>query len=170
VRWRKLSEEVVNLRFRRLVRRVFELPDGQTIDFEIWDELDTVAVLALTADQEVVLVRQFRPGPEEVLLELPGGRIEAGQTPAEAARAELLEETGFIGELGAVGSLLPDAYTSTTKYVFTAINCRPQQAPDPGEHTEPVLLSLEDFRSHLRQGRLTDTGPAYRALDSLGLL
>jgi ADP-ribose pyrophosphatase len=170
MRWRKLSEEVVDLRFRRVVNRVFELPDGQTIDFEIWHELDTIAVLALTPDRRVVLARQFRPGPEDVLLELPGGRIEADQTPAEAARAELLEETGFVGELAAVGSLLPDAYTATTKYVFAATECRRVQDPAPAEFTEPVLLSLDDFREHLRGGRLTDTGPAYRALDYLDLL
>jgi ADP-ribose pyrophosphatase len=170
VHWRKLGEETVNLRFRRLVNKRFELPDGQTIEFEIWDERDTVAVLALTADRRVVLARQFRPGPEEVLLELPGGRIEDGQTPAEAAQAELLEETGFVGKLEAVGALFPDAYTATSKYVFAATNCRLKQNPEPSEHTEPVLLSLDEFRSHLREGRLTDTGPAYRALDFLGLL
>jgi ADP-ribose pyrophosphatase len=170
VRWRKLSEEVTELRHRRLVTRTFELPDGRTIDYEIWAELDTVAVLALTPDREVVLARQFRPGPEEVLLELPGGRIEPGQAPIDAARAELLEETGYAGELEAVGSLLPDAYTAATKYVFAAIDCRRERDPEPDEFTEPVLLSLEDFRTHLRKGRLTDTGPAYRALDFLNLL
>jgi ADP-ribose pyrophosphatase len=170
MRWRKLSEEVTDLRYRRLVRRAFELPDRRRLEFEIWEELDTVAVLALTPDHEVVLARQFRPGPEEVLLELPGGRIEAGQTPADAARAELLEETGFVGELEAVGSLLPDAYTAATKYIYTAIDCRQERDPEPGEYTEPVLLSLGDFRAHLREGRLTDTGPAYRALDFLNLL
>jgi ADP-ribose pyrophosphatase len=72
VRWRKLGERVVYERFRRVVSRTFELPGGETADFEVFELFDSAAVLALTASHEVVLVREFRPGPEEVLLELPG--------------------------------------------------------------------------------------------------
>jgi ADP-ribose pyrophosphatase len=168
--WRKLGERVVYERFRRIVSRTFELPQGQTADFEVLEGRDTVAVLAITDAQEVVLVREFRPGPEEILLELPGGQIEHGQTPEEAARAELLEEAGYEGALTLAGTILADAYATRTKYAFVATGCRSVRPPAAGELTEPVVMSLREFREHLRSGRLTDSDVAYRALDHLGVL
>ena len=170
MRWRKLGERVVYERFRRIVSRTFELPQGQTADFEVVDGRDSVAVLPLTDAQEVVLVREFRPGPEEILLELPGGQVEDGQTPEEAASAELLEEAGYEGDLTLAGTILWDAYGTRKKYAFVATHCRRVQPPAPGELTEPVVMSLRAFREHLRTGRLTDSDVAYRALEHLGLL
>ena len=170
MRWRKLGERVVYERFRRIVSRTFELPHGQTADFEVLEGRDSVAVLALTGAQEVVLVREFRPGPEEILLELPGGQVEDGQTPEEAARAELLEEAGYEGELTPAGTILWDEYGTRKKYAFVATRCRRVQPPAPGELTEPVVMPLRELREHLRTGRLTDSDVAYRALDHLGLL
>ncbi len=95
--WRKLDEETVYSRYRRVVSKRFEQPGGELVEYEIKDEDDMVAVLALTQNREVVLVRQFRPGPEAVLLELPAGVVDPGAEPAETAAAELLEETGYAG-------------------------------------------------------------------------
>jgi ADP-ribose pyrophosphatase len=170
VRWRKLNEEVVYESFRRILSRRFELPDGNTAELEVIDLADSVVVLPLTVEDDVVLARQFRPGPEEVLLELPGGVVDPGHTPAEAARAELLEETGYVGDLVEVGSLRPNAYATKTKYVFAATGCRRVGEPAADEQVEVVLLSLPEFREHLRTGLLTDTDGAYRALDHLNLL
>jgi ADP-ribose pyrophosphatase len=168
--WRKLGERVVFDSFRRVRSRTFELPGGDRADFEVIDLLDSVAILALTPDDEVVLVREFRPGPEEVLLELPGGVVDAGRTPREAAGAELLEEAGYRGELTAAGTLLKDAYATNLKHVFVARGCRRVAEPEQPELTQPVLVSLDDLREHLRGGRLTDADAGYRALDFLGLL
>jgi ADP-ribose pyrophosphatase len=168
--WRKRKETVVYDRFRRVLSRTFELPNGDTADFEIMDLLDSAAVLALTPAREVILVQEFRPGPEEVLLELPGGVIEPGQAPIEAARAELLEETGYEGDLIEVGTMLKDAYATNVKHVFAATGCRRIAEPEQPWLTAPTLMPLERFREHLRQGRLTDADIAYRALDELGLL
>ena len=168
--WRKLDERVVYDKFRRVRSRTFELPNGETADFEVIDLFDSVAVLALTPTREVVLVREFRPGPEDVLLELPGGVVETDQTPIQAARTELLEETGYEGELRYAGSFLKEAYATNSKHVAVATDCVRVADPDLSEFTEPVLLSLDRFREHLRVGRLTDTDAAYRALDFLELL
>jgi ADP-ribose pyrophosphatase len=168
--WRKLDERLVYDRFRRVVSRRFQLPDGTLADFEVFDLLDSAAVLALTPSNEVILVREFRPGPEEMLLELPGGVVERGQTPAAAAQAELLEETGYEGALVEVGALLADAYATSSKHVFAGTECNRVAAPERPPLTQPVLMPLPDFREHLRRGRLTDSDAAYRALDFLGLL
>jgi ADP-ribose pyrophosphatase len=168
--WRKLGERVVYDRFRRITSRTFELAGGETEEFEVIDLYDSVAVLALTPASEVVLVREFRPGPEQILLELPGGVVEANQTPIEAAHTELLEETGFMGELIHLGSLFKDGYATNVKNVVVGTDCRRVAKPERPELTEPVLVSLDQFRSHLRSGRLTDSDAAYRALDFLELI
>jgi ADP-ribose pyrophosphatase len=168
--WRKLEERLVYDRFRRVLSRRFELPDGRTADFEVVELFDSAAVLALTPSNDVVLVEEFRPGPEELLLELPGGVVEPGRAPLEAARAELLEETGYEGELIAVGTVLKDAYATNVKHVFAATRCIRVAEPELPRLTRPVLMALPEFREHLRGGRLTDTDVAYRALDALGLL
>jgi ADP-ribose pyrophosphatase len=168
--WRKLDERLVYDRFRRVLSKRFELPDGNLADFEVFELLDSATVLALTASSEVVLVREFRPGPEAVLLELPGGVVEPGQAPVDAARAELREETGYEGELLEVGTVLKDAYATNVKHLFASTECRPVAAPELPRLTQPVLMPLPAFREHLRGGRLTDTDAAYRALDFLGLL
>jgi ADP-ribose pyrophosphatase len=168
--WRKRGERVVYDRFRRVVSRTFRLPNGDVADFEILEQSDSAAVLALTPSTEVILVEEFRPGPEAVLLELPGGAVEPGQAPMDAARAELLEETGYEGDLIEIGTLLKDAYATNVKHVFAATACRSVAEPETPQLTAPVLVPLEAFREHLRRGRLTDSDVAYRALDELGLL
>lgn len=154
-----------------MIARRYLLPDGSERDIEIKDEPDTAVVLALTPDQEVVLVREFRPGVEQALLEMPGGGLDDGEDPVRAAERELLEETGYRGTITAVGSILDCAYSTRTRNVFIARGC--QRVAEPtGEDGElgVVLVSLDEFRDHLRGGRLTDVGPGYLALDRLGLL
>ena len=168
--WRKLSEETVYARYRRVVSKRFELPGGEQTEYEIKDEDDMVAVLALTDAGEFVLVRQFRPGPEAVLLELPAGVIDQGSEPAESAAAELLEETGYAGRIELAGTMLEEGYSNRTKFVFVARACRKEAEPEDPRLTEPVLVSLTELRSHLRSGRMADVDAGYLALDHLGLL
>lgn len=70
---------------------------------------DYVCVVALTTKADMVLVKQYRPAVEQHTLELPSGHVETNQTPEEAARCELAEETGFASPgLELVGSLFSD--------------------------------------------------------------
>ncbi len=59
--------------YRRIARKTFVLPNGAEAEFEIKKEPRCVSVLVLTTRETVLLVQQFRPGPEAILLELPGG-------------------------------------------------------------------------------------------------
>jgi len=153
--WRKLGERMLYDGYRSVLGRRYVLPNGSERELEIKLEGPTAVVLALTPEDEVLLVREFRPGVEEELLELPGGAVDEGEEPLEAARRELLEETGYGGELE-----------------YAARGCVKVQEPTPdeGESPELELVSLGEFRKHLRGGQLTDVGPGYLALDHLGLL
>jgi ADP-ribose pyrophosphatase len=70
---------------------------------------DYAAVVAITPHDRVLAVRQYRPAVERYTIELPSGLVDAGETPAEAARRELLEETGYEADrLEVLGPMLPD--------------------------------------------------------------
>ena len=171
--WRKLDETIAyDGPYRRVVAKTFELPNGEREVFEVKAEEPIVATLALTPDREVVLVREFRTGTEEFLLELPGGIVDAGEDPATAAARELVEETGYAGDTRVVGSVVDCAYSTRTKHACVATHCRRVREPErtATEDGEVVLLSLEEFRAHLRTGRLTDVDIGYLGLDALGLL
>ncbi|HLR19663.1 MAG TPA: NUDIX hydrolase [Staphylococcus sp.] len=75
-----------------------ELPDGQTSKRELVFHNGAVAVCALTPDNEVILVKQFRKSAEKPLLEIPAGKLEVDEERESAAKRELEEETGYIAE------------------------------------------------------------------------
>lgn len=131
------------------------------------------AVLALTPDRHVILARQYRPGPGRVLLELPGGFIEPGEQPVDAITRELLEETGYQGQVRMAGSFWHDAYSDAQRIAFVATDCIKAAEPNPErtEFIDVITLALDEFRTRvLRTGQLTDAAAAYRALDLLDLL
>ncbi len=171
--WRKLGERpAYDGPYRRVVAKTFELPNGERQEFEVKAEQPVVATVALTDAREVVLVREFRVGTEEVLLELPGGSLDADEDPREAAARELLEETGYAGDLRVVTEVVDCAYSTRVKHACVATGCRRvgEPARTPTEHGDVVLLSLDEFRAHLRSGKLTDVDVGYLALDALSLL
>ena len=171
--WRKLDERpAYEGPWRRVVARRFERPDGSVGNYEIKLEGPIATALALTPEREVILVRQFRVGPEEVLLELPGGAVDEGESAEGSIQRELLEETGYAGRLELVAEIFDDGYSTRVKHAFVATDCRrvAEPAPHDDEFLEVVTLSLEEFRAHLRSGRLTDVDVGYRGLDHLGLL
>ncbi|WP_315092953.1 NUDIX hydrolase [uncultured Cellulomonas sp.] len=156
----------------RLATRRYRLPDGRDSDWDVVIGGRTVAVLALTPDGRVLLVRQFRPGPGLILDEMPGGYVDDGEDVAAAALRELREETGFAGEVEVLGGTYLSATATTVRHVAVARDCVRVGLPSPGEDEfcEPRLVSLADFRAQLRAGALTDTDLGYQALDLLGLL
>jgi ADP-ribose pyrophosphatase len=170
--WRKRSEESVKIGYRRLLKRIFTLPSGVDAEFTIKQERPTVCVLALTTTNEVILAQQFRPGPERILLELPGGGIEKDETPIDAAKRELLEETGYAGDMQFVTDCIDCGYSTLSRSCFIATNCRKiaEPTPDENEFIETVLMPLPDFREHLRSGNLSDVEVGYLGLDFLKLL
>jgi len=170
--WKKLKEtEIFNSGYRSIIRKTFRLPNGEISDFDIKNEGKAAAVLALTSFGQVIAVEQFRPGPEEVLWELPGGACERDETPAKAITRELLEETGYAGDLTFIGAHYHCAYSSRIKYGFVAVNCyqvHPQDL-DKNEFAVIKLLTLKEFKKYLKTGKLTDVDIAYMGLNYLHL-
>lgn len=171
--WKELKREQVYKKYSRAIDRVdFLLLNGTEADFYIKAESPAAAIFALTEDGQVILARQFRPGPKKVLNELPGGYLEPGENALESIKREFLEETGYEGEFVEIGTCLDDAYSTMERHCFVATNCKKVNEPQntDTEQTKLVLMPLNEFREQLRSGQMTDIEVGYIALDYLGKL
>ncbi|MFB6690184.1 NUDIX hydrolase [Streptomyces virginiae] len=168
--WQAVQELAGSAGFLTVRARRYRMPDSSLMDWDILHGGRTVSVLALDRNGMVILAEQFRPGPQRVLRELPGGNVEEGEDVLEAALRELHEETGYrAGQAEIVGSTWLAAYASHRRYAVLAVDCvragsREQQ---PGEFCRTVLLPLEGLVGYLRSGELTDTDIGYMCWDAL---
>src|SRR6188474_1815299 len=91
--WKVLETSYLHPRFR--IDKC-ELSNGNLLDATIFEFRSWANVVALTKKNEVVLVKQYRHGICDALLEFPGGVVEDGEDPMDGAKRELLEETGYL--------------------------------------------------------------------------
>lgn len=173
-RWRRLDERPRTDGWLPVVTRTYRMPDGSASDWDIHLGRDSVSVLALRPDGRVVAVREYRPGPDAVLLNLPGGLIDAGEDAVAAASRELHEETGYrAGSVEAVGWVWAFSTSTWRQHVVIARDCVQVDEPTSwggDEYTQPVVVTVEDLRGDLRAGGGVQVGPTYLALDAAGLL
>ncbi len=136
-----------------------ELPNGMTIDGFVLEYGDWVTIIALTKQQEVVMVRQYRHGAQKVILELPGGAMEArDESPVQAARRELLEETGYASDnFIQIGCVSPNPANQTNLiYSFLALDAEKvsDQELDDTEDMEVIIKPLEEVITMAKNNEL----------------
>jgi ADP-ribose pyrophosphatase len=162
-RWERLSSEIFMetpyfaLRSDRLC-----LPDGAVKDpYYVIERPDAAIVFPLTGEDEVVLVRQYRPAIERMELGLPAGLVEEGEEPEKAARRELSEETGYAGgewqSLGAVASSpsLKDNWAHL--YLARGVELTAPQRPDEYERLEVVTVSVGQLLPKIYAGEIVSS-------------
>ncbi len=134
-----------------------ELPSGKPYKAYVFEFASWANVVALTKNNEVVLVKQYRHGVQEVLLELPGGVVDDGENPLEGAKRELMEETGYsAGNIVEVGRLYPNpAIQQNTLYCYLAtdVELAGEQHLDEAEEIEVQLIPLDELIEMTRQGK-----------------
>jgi ADP-ribose pyrophosphatase len=134
-----------------------ELPNGVVLDpYYVVHEKEWTHVCAFDEAGDVVLVRQYRYPGKLVSLELPGGVIDPGEAPLEAAKRELLEETGYVSdEWIEAGTMLPNpARQANRLHVFVARNarCVAGQALDASEEIEVAAQPVERVMLRIASG------------------
>ena len=131
---------------------------GEIKRFVVLDGTDWVNVIALTRDDRVVLVRQFRVGVEEISVEIPGGMVDPGESPRDAAARELLEETGYAArEWRALGVVRPNpAIQGNRLHTFLALDAEVAAVPTPegGEVLAVETRSLDEINEMLASGAI----------------
>lgn len=132
---------------------------GTEREFIIVDSPDWVNVVALTPDQRMILVRQFRYGTRDFSLEVPGGVIEPGEEPLIAGVRELREETGYTGAPARLlGSVHPNPALQTNRCHFALVDQATETAPlawDEDEEIEVVTMPVEDVLRMAHTGGIT---------------
>ena len=157
-RWREVRREpVADCRVFEVERSIAKPPRGESEhDFYRVVSRDWVQIVPVTANDEIVMVRQYRHGSSEIVLEIPGGMVDAGEAPAAAAARECLEETGYaVGTVRALGDLNPNPAIHNHRlhaFFATDVTRVAEIQTTATEHTEVELVPVGEVRSRLLAG------------------
>lgn len=175
--WRTLSSEyLVNAPWAVLRRDSCMMPNGYIVpEYYILEYPNWVNIVALTDENQVVLVKQYRHGVQESILEIPGGVIDDGEDSLIAAKRELLEETGYVFDsFERICDLFPNPATSnnsTATYLARGGRKVQEQQLDSQEDIEVILKSPSEVKQLLLQnkfGQALHTAALFYALLNLG--
>ena len=140
-----------------------ELPDGSTSKRELIYHNGAVAVCAVTPENEVLLVKQFRKPIEKPLLEIPAGKLESGEDRIKAAKRELQEETGYVVEEEKL-EMLCDVHVALgysseliTIYYVDNLEYAGEQNPDDDEFINLRKYKIEEAFKLLDDNVITDS-------------
>ena len=155
------SETIFEGKEIRVRRDTIQTAAGAPVEKAIVERPDEVLIIPQISSGEILLVKQFRRGVREILLELPGGKIGKGESALEAAHRELEEETGYRAEkMEKLKEVLINPSWLTSKHTFflaQELALVPQpKVPDPDENIEIVKLSFEEALAKVDSGEIKD--------------
>ena len=160
------SKELFRSKRIELREHTCQLPGGRIIDDYLVATLpDGAAVVAVTQNQEIVLVRQYKHGLGKIVLELPAGNVEAGEDPAKTIARELAEETGYLASgIEFIMTLASKpARMSAKTHIYFAADVKPvaRQKQDDAEIIKIVLIPLKELPALIKRGEIvTETSLA----------
>jgi len=160
MKWEQTSK---NLNIKTYLFNIFKVGykselSGKEAVFDVLETSDWANIIAITKESMVVMVEQFRFGTAEVTLEFPSGGIDSGEAPIDAARRELLEETGSIskslvktGECKANPGFLNN---TCHHYLATDVEMAKGQSLDEFEEVSIKLVPLDDIETLILSGKI----------------
>lgn len=171
--WKRVEPTTVTkIGWRTIVSKTFIMPDGSTSEFQTYDTegRSYVAAIALTPDNQIIIARQFRAGPEAIMNDLPGGGVESDEGLDTAMHRELLEETGYTaGHLEYMGAVCKDEKFNAKLHYYIAYDCTQTatQHLDTDEYVDVVLMSIDEALSMAQKGLTTETSAFLLAYERL---
>jgi len=161
--WKVLESEYLHKeQWLTLRKEKCELPNGNIISsYYILEYPTWVNAFAVTEDNKVILVRQYRHALGQVGIEVPGGVADEGETPEQACRRELLEETGYqFDEFHYLGKISANPATTTNlTHMFLATGGKKvaEQQLDDTEEVEVLFHSIQEVKELVLQNRITQS-------------
>lgn len=138
-----------------------QLPSGRIERREIVEHPGAAAIVPVTDDGEVVLVRQYRKAVESAMLEIPAGTLEPGETPLQCAHRELAEETGLeAASMALMLTFIPSPGLLTEQItIFLAHGLRPVASAVQAEEEDlrPVRVPLDRIAAMIDAGEIRDS-------------
>jgi 8-oxo-dGTP pyrophosphatase MutT (NUDIX family) len=177
--WKVLeSDYLFNQPWLTIRKEKCELPNGTVMPaYYILEYPEWVSVLALTKEGKAVFVKQYRHGLGVVSIEVPGGVVDAGETPDLAAKRELMEETGYqFDTFEYLGKVSPNPATSTNymhMYLAQGGVKVAAQSLDETEDVDVALYTLEEVKSLIRENKIVQSlhvTTLFYGLNKLGLV
>lgn len=145
------------------------LPNGATSKREIINHPGAVAVIAITENNKILLVEQYRKALERSIIEIPAGKLEQGEEPIVTARRELEEETGYTtNDLKYIQTFATSpGFADEVIHLFVAKNLNKLEVPvelDEDEFVELMEVTLEEAEAMVSDGKIYDAKTAFAVL------
>lgn len=165
LKWKEISREKIKdcvIFDYYKARRV--APNGMEMDVTLLDSPDSVTIISIVKNEDGVdcflMVRQFRHGNEEVVLEFPAGLVDAGEKPKDAAMREFSEETGYVGKSAIeLGKVCPNpAYLNNLNYTYFIEEpvYKGLEHFDSGEVLDLVKVPIKEAHEKIGEGELSN--------------
>jgi len=140
-------------------KNIVQLPNKEETIREIVKQPNAVGIFAMTKDNKIVLIRQYRTSVDRVVIEIPAGKVDDGETPIQAARREFLEETGYQAEhmqylttiassIGFTGEHIDIFYADDLEFVGSN--------PNNSEFIDINLISYHQVKTAIKEHKIID--------------
>lgn len=173
--WKRIEPtKITKVGWRTIVSKTFVRNDGKQVVYDTIapENIQCIDVIAITPRNTIVISEQFRPGPEKVVWDAPGGIVDEGEELEAAAHRELQEETGYTTpyKMKYLGYFYKDPNVNATWHTFIAYDCEKTttQSLDDDEEINVIEASISDFIESARNGNTVSSHvPVLMAYETL---